>query len=123
MGDCEAWRDFEKLGKGPALCQGYVGDGAARLANEVTVFGKVRTVAGGLALDIDLLGKTAFHKCLQAVVDGGEGDGRYALLGPEEHLGGRGMVALVKQDVVDLAPLRSETVAVVADRLLVAVWH
>lgn len=64
MGDCEAWGNFEKLGKGPALCQGYVGDGAARLANEVTVFGKVRAVAGGLALDIDLLGKTAFHKGL-----------------------------------------------------------
>ena len=85
----------------------------------MAVFGEVRAVAGGLAFDIDLLGEAALHEGLKAVVDGGQRNGGNAFLGLYENLGGRGVVTVFEEHIVNLAPLRSEAMAVVADRFFV----
>ena len=83
------------------------------------MFGEVRAVAGGFAFDIYLLGEAAFHEGLKAIVYRRQGDGGNAFLGSLKNLGGCRMVTVFEKHIVNFAPLRSEAMAVVADRLFV----
>jgi hypothetical protein len=85
----------------------------------VAVFGEVWAVAGGLAFDIHLFGETALHQGFKAVVDRRQRNGGNAFLGSQENLGGRGVVTVREKHIVNLAPLRGEAMAVVADRFFV----
>ena len=119
MVDIKARGDFEKVGEGPAFGNWDIGNDAAGFADEVPVFGEVRAVAGGLAFDIHLFGETALHEGFEAVVDGCQRNRGDSFLGLYENLGGRGMVTVFEEHIVNLAPLRGEAMAVVADRFFV----
>ena len=86
-----------------------IGDMAAIRAVEVTMLTEVRAESCRLAIDVDGLHQTIAHHRLEAVVDGGQGDGWHLLLGSDEDLCGRGMIPLSHQHLVDLTTLRRES--------------
>jgi hypothetical protein len=83
------------------------------------VFGEIWAVACGFALDIHLLGEAAFHEGLQAIVDSRQGNGGNALLGSYKNLGCCRVITVCEKHIVNLAPLWSEAMAAMADRLFV----
>ena len=86
----------------------------------MSVLSEIRTIPRRIAFHVDLLGEAAFHQRFQAIVDRGQRDGGHALLRAQENFRRRRVIALGKQDLIDFATLRRETMAVVADRLFVA---
>ena len=120
MGHGQAFGEIEGALKMPAGGEGNVMDLVAFFADEMAVFLKVGTKAGGFAFDIDLTGQAAGNERLQAVVHRGQGDVWHLLLGPQKNFRGRRMVAFGQQHIIDFAALGSQTMTAVADRLFVA---
>ena len=89
----------EKLGR-----QINVEGGAGGLIVEVGVWLEIRTVAGGLALEVYLADEIALHEGFEAVVNRGEGDGRQVGTNPGVNLvGGRVVATLVQGPIDDFA--------------------
>jgi len=121
--DGKTGRNFEKLGDFALLRDWDVGHRAAGLANEMPVVADIRAIAGRRPLDIDLLGEAAIDQRLEAVVDCGQRNAGDALFGADENLGCGRVVALIEEDIVNLAALGGEAMTTVADRLLVVGRH
>jgi uncharacterized protein YvpB len=66
---------------------------------------KIRAVAGGFPLNIDLLHQTAADQGFQTVVDSGHRDSGHLRLGPGVHLIGRWMIPLVQENAEHRLPL------------------
>ena len=123
MRDGKTGRNFEELGDFAFLRDRDVGHRAAGLANEMPVVANIRAIAGRLALDIDLLGEAAINQRLEAVINSRQRDAGDALFGTDENLGGGRVVALIEEDIVNLAALGRKAMTIVADRLLVVGRH
>ena len=85
----------------------------------MSVFGEIWAVACGFALDIHLLGEAAFHEGLQAIVDSRQRDAGNAFLGSYKNLCCCWVITVCEKHIVNLAPLRGEAMAAVADRFFV----
>lgn len=120
-----AVRHGEALGEVPDALEALAGGNgnilhlAALLADKMTVLLKICAKAGRLTLDVHLPGQTAGNQRFQAIVDRGQRNRRHALLGAKEHLRRRRMIALVQENVVNFPALGRETMAVMADHLLI----
>ena len=66
---------------------------------------KIRAVAGGFPLNIDLLYQTAADQGFETVVDSGHGNGGHLGLRPGVHLIGRRMIPLVQENAEHRLPL------------------
>ena len=80
-------------------------DFAAFFAVEVGVRGEVGAVAGGLALEVDWFDESAGGEALQAVVNGGEGDGGHVRAGAGIDFVGSGVIGLLEEDREDVFAL------------------
>jgi hypothetical protein len=83
------------------------------IAVKMAVFVHVGTVAGGGAVQVDLPDQTALNQGVQTVVNRCHGDIRQTLPGAPINLVGGGVVSLLKQDLVNMTPLRREPKAIV----------
>jgi hypothetical protein len=70
---------------------------------------KIRAVAGGFPLNIDLLHQTAADQGFQTVVYSGHGYGGHLGLGPGVHLIGRWMIPLIQENAEHRLPLGSSS--------------
>ena len=91
----EATQVFEQVGRQVDV------ESTAGFVVEVGVGSQVGAVAGGGALEVHRPHEFVLHQGLQAVVDGGQRDGRHDLLHANEDLVGGGVVALLEQDLVN----------------------
>lgn len=105
VSDFGAGRQVEKIFEFGVFFESDVKDLPARFILEMAMVAEVGTVTGGIALDIDLANELVGNQGIEAVVDGGEGDGGHAFLSAEENVVGGGVVAVSKENGEDFAAL------------------
>ena len=96
------------LGTGGIHGELEVGDMSALRAVEMAVLLKIGAETGRLAIHMDRLDQTAADHRLETIVDCGERYGGDPFLDPQEDLGGRGVIPLLHQHLVNMPALRSE---------------
>ena len=102
-----AGREFQHVVKIEAGLEFHIVDHAGGAVVKVAVFLQIRAVAGGFALEIDLLDQAILDQHFQAVVHGGQRDAGQVVLHPQEDVRRGGMVAVGQQHLINLLPLAS----------------
>jgi len=89
--------------------RGRIKDGSALDAMKMHVFGQIGAIAGGAAIDLNLIDRSAASEGLEAVVHGSQRGARRLGLNAHEDLAGGGVIAAPNQHVEDLAPLPGDS--------------
>lgn len=100
--------------------QGNIHHLAAVRANKMPVLVQVWTVAGGLAVNVDLAHQATLDQRFQAVVNRGQRNRRHAFFGAKEDFGSGRVVAFCEQHIENFSSLRGQTQPATTDGLLVA---
>ena len=99
------FREIEQVGKSGSLFKRNVDDSAGIFVVEMAVLGKVRAITGGFALKIHLADGAVLNECLKAVIDRRKGNAGHIELRPVVNFTRSRVIAVIQQDLIDLAAL------------------
>ena len=80
----------------------------AGVAIKMTMFCHIGTKMRRAPVQSDLPDQSAFDQSIQTVINGGHRNIRHLIFGPDKNLLGRGMIALIHQNRVNVLALRRE---------------